>query len=275
MAHSDPRIARLQDLAKAALYPPPGRARRVLAIGMGTLTHGLFVLGVGAMILQMGFGMTQTFGTMPYPWAVLVNGLLLLQFPLAHSFLLSKRGGRLLPKLIPGVHGGTLATTTYALIASVQLLALFTLWTPSGIVWWRAEGGALWAMLALYGAAWLLLAKTIFDGGIELQSGALGWMSLLGKRKPVFPDMPTRGTFRLIRQPIYVAFALTLWPVPVWTPDQLAVALAYTAYCIAAPHLKERRFAQRYKDRWESYHAKVPYMIPGTKRTDTDVPDAQ
>ena len=272
---SDPRIARLQTLATAALDPPPGGGRRALAVGMGALTHGLFALGVGAMILQMGFGMTQTFGSVPYPWAIAVNALLLLQFPLAHSFFLSKRGGPLLAKLIPGKHGGTLATTTYALIASVQLLALFTLWTPSGIVWWRAEGAALWAMLAIYGAAWLMLGKAIFDGGIELQSGALGWMSLLAGRKPVFPGMPTRGTFRLIRQPIYVAFALTLWPVPVWTPDQLAVALGYTAYCIAAPRLKERRFARRYGEQWQGYRDQVPYMVPSWGRKDREWPDAQ
>jgi hypothetical protein len=42
--------------------------------------------------------------------------------------------------LIPGPHGQTLATTTYATLASAQLLALFALWTPSGIIWFRAEG---------------------------------------------------------------------------------------------------------------------------------------
>jgi methanethiol S-methyltransferase len=48
-------------------------------------------------------------------------------------------------------------------------------------------------------------------------------MSLLARIKPIFRDMPTRGLFRLIRQPIYAAFALTLWTVPVWTPDQLVL----------------------------------------------------
>ncbi len=262
MTLTDPRITRLIALGKAALNPPPGGRRKALALGMGGVTHGLFALGVGAMVVQMAFGMTQTFGAVPWPWAILANAILLLQFPLAHSFFLTRQGGKLLTKLIPGPHGGTLATTTYALIASIQLLALFTLWTPSGVIWWRAEGAALVAICIAYAGSWLLLGKTLFDGGLELQSGALGWMSLLGGRKPVFPGMPTRGTFRLIRQPIYVAFALTLWTVPVWTPDQLAVAIAYTAYCIAAPRLKERRFAKRYGPEWAGYRARVPYMLP-------------
>ena len=74
--------------------------------------------------------------------------------------------------------------------------------------------------------------------------------------------MPTQGLFRLIRQPIYVAFALTLWTPPVWTPDQLVLAISFTAYCLLAPRLKERRFATRYGARFEHYRATVPYVLP-------------
>jgi methanethiol S-methyltransferase len=95
-----------------------------------------------------------------------------------------------------------------------------------------------------------------------VQTGALGWMSLLARIRPAFPDMPTRGLFRVIRQPIYVAFALTLWTVPVWTPDQLAVALNFTLYCLLAPRLKEKRFAARYRERFQRYREQVPYVLP-------------
>jgi protein-S-isoprenylcysteine O-methyltransferase Ste14 len=74
--------------------------------------------------------------------------------------------------------------------------------------------------------------------------------------------MPTQGLFRLIRQPIYVAFALTLWLVPVWTPDQLALAVSYTAYCLFAPRFKERRFAARYGAKFDAYKATVPFILP-------------
>jgi protein-S-isoprenylcysteine O-methyltransferase Ste14 len=174
--------------------------------------------------------------------------------------------------MMPGPHGTTLATTIYALIASLQLLALFTLWTPSGIVWWQAEGAAFWLCCMAYAAAWLLLLKASFDAGAEVQSGALGWMSLMGKIAPRFPDMPTLGLFRMIRQPIYAAFALTLWTVPVWTPDQFALAVSFTAYCVLAPRLKERRFAARYGARFTRYAARVPYMLPRIGRNN---PDAQ
>ncbi|MFN7224751.1 MAG: methyltransferase family protein [Paracoccaceae bacterium] len=258
----DPRIARLITLIRAALRPPAGAGRIVLALGLGVLCHSVFAAGVLAMIVAMFFGLSESLGTVPWPLAALANAALIVQFPLAHSWLLTGRGGRVLARLIPGPHGQTLATTTYALIASAQLLALFTLWTPSGIIWWRAEGAAFWAVTAAYAASWLILLKASFDAGAEVQSGALGWMSLLARIRPVFPDMPTQGLFRLIRQPIYVAFALTLWTVPVWTPDQLLLAASYTAYCLLAPRLKERRFAARYGQRFDRYRAAVPYALP-------------
>jgi protein-S-isoprenylcysteine O-methyltransferase Ste14 len=101
-----------------------------------------------------------------------------------------------------------------------------------------------------------------------VQSGALGWMSLMRNARPTFPDMPTSGLFRIIRQPIYVAFALTLWTVPTWTPDQLALALGLTFYCLAAPKLKERRFETRYGDRFRSYKSRVPYAVPAIGKGD-------
>ena len=258
----DPRILGLARLIGAALKPPPGRGRIALALAMGAACHTLFAAAVLAMIGAMFFGMSESLGRVPWPWAALANAALLLQYPLVHSALLTGPGGRWLARLIPGPHGQTLATTSYALIASAQLLALFALWTPSGVVWWRAEGAAFWALCTAYAAAWLLLIKASFDAGAEVQSGALGWMSLMAARAPEFPDMPVRGLFAWIRQPIYVAFALTLWTVPVWTPDQLAVALSLSAYCLLAPRLKERRFAARYGARFTAYRAQVPYAVP-------------
>ena len=268
----DPRITGLLHLISSALRPPSGAGRIILALIIGVLCHGTFLLAVAAMMGAMFFGLSESFGRVPWPWAALANGALIVQFPLAHSLLLTGPGGRLLARLIPGPHGATLATTTYALIASLQLLALFALWTPSGIVWWRAEGIVFWVICAAYASAWLLLIKASFDAGAEVQSGALGWLSLMARIKPRFPDMPTRGLFRAIRQPIYVAFALTLWTVPVWTPDQLTLATSYTAYCLLAPRLKERRFAARYGERFARYRASVPYVLPAVQshRKNTD-----
>lgn len=257
---------RLQALILGALRPPAGRRRIVLALVFGVVVHSIFALAVLAMILAMFFGMSRSLGTVPWPYATLTNALLVLQFPIVHSLLLTGPGGRFLARLVPGPHGQTLSTTTYAMIASLQLLALFALWTPSGIVWFSASGWSLYALGSAYAVAWLLLLKASFDAGAEVQSGALGWMSLMQNARPRFPPMPTGGLFRVIRQPIYVAFALTLWTVPTWTPDQLALAITLTAYCLVAPRLKERRFEKRYGDLFRAYRRTVPYALPLPRR---------
>ena len=260
-----PRWKTLLQLVLGALRPPAGARRIVIAYAYGVVCHLVFALAVGAMILAMFFGMSESFGSLPAPWSYLANLFLVLQFPLVHSLLLSERGRKPLKWLAPRDVAGTLGTTTFAIVASVQLFLLFAFWTPSGIVWWRAEGAAFAILCTAYAVSWLLLIKASYDAGAEVQSGALGWMSLAQDRKPVFPDMPTTGLFRLIRQPIYVSFALTLWTVPVWTPDQLALAVVLTVYCLAAPRLKEARFEKRYGDRFERYRARVPYALPRLK----------
>ncbi|MEL6373070.1 MAG: isoprenylcysteine carboxylmethyltransferase family protein [Pseudomonadota bacterium] len=268
IARIEALLTPIQPLTRILQAQPRARTRGdviadlVIAGLWGAVCHVIFALAVAAMIIAMWFGMTQSFGTVPQPWAWLANIALLAQFPVVHSALLTSKGRALLACLGPRNRAGTLATTTYAIIAACQLLALFALWTPSGVVWWEAQGWALWLIAALYTASWLLLIKASWDAGAEVQSGLLGWASLARGIRPPFPPMPTRGLFRLIRQPIYLAFALTTWTVPVWTPDQLLVAVVLTAYCAAGPLAKERRFARQFGDAWTRYKARHGYWWP-------------
>jgi ubiquinone biosynthesis O-methyltransferase len=226
------------------------------------LCHALFALSVGFMIWHMFFGMSRALGPLASPWSWMSNALLLLQFPLAHSFLLSGQGGKHLKRLAPSAFAGDLAPTTYVIIASLQVLLLFNMWSFSGVIWWQAQGWALYALMALYAASWLLLGKAILDAGISLQTGALGWWAVFRNCKPKFPGMPTRGLFRYSRQPIYFGFACTVWTVPTWTPDQLFVALALTAYCLIGPLYKEARFRGRYGAAFDDYSKDKPYWLP-------------
>ena len=268
MRPSDSRpLMRIFSLAFGIFRAPTGAFRILIALLYGVVCHVIFTAAVLAMIAAMFFGMSESLGRIPAPWSILTNASLILQFPLTHSLLLSQRGGRVLAKLAPTAFAPTLATTTYAIIASAQLFMLFALWTPSGIIWWQAEGFVFVVVCCLYILSWLLLIWASYDSGAEVQSGALGWLSLAQNIKPVFPDMPTQGLFSIIRQPIYVAFALTTWTVPIWTPDQLCLALALTAYCLFAPRLKERRFAKRYGVRFEQYQCEVPYAVPRISRS--------
>ena len=121
---------------------------------------------------------------------------------------------------------------------------------------------ALAVLVVLYATSWLLLVKSMTDAGLALQAGWLGWIALLRGRQPVYPAMPQTGLFRLTRQPIYVSSALTLWTVPIWTPDQLVIALVFTTYCVFGPLFKEARYRRIYGAAFDRYAQRVPYWLP-------------
>lgn len=217
-------------------------------------------------IISMGAGLASGMrygrGHLDGPAAWLANGLLCAQFPLAHSLLLTRRGRRLLARTASGAAGAALAPTVFATVAAWQILAVFVLWSPSGIVLLAPAGGARAALAAAFGLSWVFLLKSLLDAGLGLQTGSIGWRALWRGEAPRFPDMPERGTFAACRQPIYLGFTLLLWTGPGWTLDHLVLALAWTGYCTLGPRLKERRFAERYGGRFASYRGRTPYFLP-------------
>ncbi len=163
-----------------------------------------------------------------------------------------------------------MAPTVYVIIAAIQVGLLFALWTPSGTVWWQAEGALFYVFVALFLASWGLLGLSTLNAGIELQSGFNGWSAVYLGRRVRYPDMPTTGLFRFTRNPIYLSFALTTWTVPVWTPDALVVAIGLTAYCVLGPILKEARYRRIHGTRFEAYARDVPYFLPRLTPAVTD-----
>lgn len=243
--------------------------QRGVALTYGVACHSAFGVGIVAMIAGLHGGMR--IGLVPAlhgPAALAVDVALLAQFAAAHSLMLSARGRRWLARLVPLGLGGELQTTVFALVASVQLAATFLLWMPLGSVWWEAHGALRTTLDVAYGASWLLLMKAMADAGLALQTGFLGWGAVVRDRAPAYGPFPQHGTFRVVRQPIYVAFACTLWTGPVWTPDHLLLALLWTAYCFGGAALKERRYLGWYGDAFRRYRARVPYWLPGVRWLD-------
>jgi protein-S-isoprenylcysteine O-methyltransferase Ste14 len=228
---------------------------------MAVLCHTMFAAAVGSMAVALATGL-QLGRARPGPWAIAADVLLLLQFPIVHSLLLTGPGRRLLAALSPVGHGRTLAITTYAILSSAQLLSTFWLWSPSGIVWHRASGWTGIGQWALFVGAWAFLQKALWDAGLAVHSGAAGWLALLRGRAIDWGRLPTTGLFALCRQPIYLGFALVLWTAPVWTPDWLALTLVWSLYCVVGPRWKEARWERQFGLRFVAYRETVPYLLP-------------
>jgi protein-S-isoprenylcysteine O-methyltransferase Ste14 len=236
--------------------------QRTVALGYGLLCHVLFLGAVTAMAWSFYHGMTTGRGSFRGAGAVLANAGLLLQFPVLHSLLLSSRGRAFMARLAPLGLGRELATTASVILTAVQLILTFALWSPSGVVWWQAEGWQRAAMLVPFAGAWLLLIKSMNDSQLSLQTGFLGWSAVVRNRKPQYAPFATSGLYKRCRQPIYLALALILWTGSTWTPDQLVLAVGWTAYCVIGSALKERRFLRHYSDAFREYQLRVPFWTP-------------
>ena len=235
---------------------------RLLAIFYGLVCHGSFLIAGAVMFSTILTGFQFSVGALEGFSAVAINFLLLIQFPIGHSFLLSNRGMRVLEFFAPKSFAKTLRTTIYATIASMQLILLFSLWNFSGVFIWQIESPANIVMIMLNLLSWALLSISSIQAGYKVQTGSLGWTSVYQGKEPIFPEMPTRGMFSIIRQPIYLSFSLVLWTSPQMSVDLFIVAVAYSLYCYFGPMFKEKRFFRIYGNQFTEYRERVPYYLP-------------
>lgn len=251
--------------AVATRERPYSSYQRAVALAYGIVCHALFGIAIATMIVSIFTGLSWGIGSFEGRAAWVANLLLVVQFPLLHSWLLSARGRAFLDRMAPLGLGRDLGTTSYATISSLQLLATFGLWSPSGIVWLHAEGAVLLVSTGLYAGSWLLLLKAMSDAGLDLQSGFRGWGAVVRNRRPRWKPFPTHGLYRFTRQPVYVAFFLTLWTAPLWTPDRLLLAAGWSLYCGIGPLFKERRCLRFEGERFHRYQSLVPYWLPSPR----------
>jgi 2-polyprenyl-6-methoxyphenol hydroxylase-like FAD-dependent oxidoreductase/protein-S-isoprenylcysteine O-methyltransferase Ste14 len=249
------------------------RSQRWTALVIGVSCHLVFIASLTVMFVSLYRGLSQSWIPLPGVSGWVVNLLLVVQFAVGHSWLLSDKGRRLLVRLAPFDLGKPLATTLYAAVASLQLLLLFLFWSPSQVLWSAPEGWIQATMTGVYMASWLLLLKAMKDAGLEIQLGYLGWTSVWSGKEPAYKSFARSGLFKHARQPIYLAFTLILWSAPTWTPDHLFLAIALTLYCVAAPLLKEKRYLRWHGDAFRRYQTRVPYWIPGGSIKHKDRPE--
>ncbi len=240
---------------------------RGMALGYGAACHGLFGTGIAAMVGNllggMQWGPVALGGGLSWAW----DGLLLAQFPILHSLLLTRRGSRLLRRLAPADSGATLDTTLFATVASAQVLVLFALWSPLPGPVLHLTGAAAAGMVAGNLLGWALLVRAMAEAGMGVQTGSTGWTALWRGEKPRYPrGFPEEGLHARCRHPIYASFALILWTGPVWSLDRLLLAVPLTAYCILGPRLKEARYRARHGAAYADYASRTPALIPRVRR---------
>jgi protein-S-isoprenylcysteine O-methyltransferase Ste14 len=191
--------------------------------------------------------------------SLVIDLVLLLVFAVQHSVMARPAFKRWWTRFIPE----PAERSTYVLVSSLLMIALFVLWRPlGGVVWSVENAAAAYVLYALFASGWLLLlVSTFYINHFDLFGLRQVWLYLVGK--PYTPLVfNTPGPYRVVRHPIYVGWLLAFWATPTMTVTHLVFALATTAYILIAIQLEEHDLVDTFGDTYRDYRNRVPGLIP-------------
>jgi len=245
--------------AEATIYTVT--MRKAIALLFGLVCQICFSLAVYYMAFGLhgemrGGDLVSQSSALRVTW----NLFLLFQFPILHSAFLSAWGRKLLTHLAPYGLGRQLVSTTFVTLASMQLVALFALWSHIDTTSWEAHGELASIWEGIYACSWIMLAISMVHAGLGIQMGLLGWTSLLRDKPVSYPSFSQRGLYRICRHPVYLSMALVSCTGPVWNWDHAMIASVFLTYCILGPIHKERRLTKYYGEAFSSYAERTPFF---------------
>ena len=241
--------------------------------GTGALAYGIISYGVflGVFVYAVGFiggflTPTRLDGapTRPFLQALAIDLGLLSLFAIQHSVMARPAFKRWWTRIVPE----SVERSTYVLLSSLALVALFAWWQPMGGVVWDASAGLVrGSVIALYLLGWALLLYTTFlIDHLDLFGLKQVWRRSNGKPYQP-PQFYTPSLYKVVRHPLYVGWLTIFWAAPTMTVAHLVFALTTTAYILIAIQLEERDLVAAFGDRYVSYRRSTPMLIPRFGRT--------
>jgi protein-S-isoprenylcysteine O-methyltransferase Ste14 len=204
--------------------------------------------------------------------AIAIDLALLAIFAVQHSVMARPWFKKMWTRIIPEAA----ERSTYVLLSSVLLIALFALWRPIGGVVWQVNNIAGRAtILVLYAAGWaILLASTFLINHFDLFGLRQVWLNLRGQDYTSL-KFRTPGLYRLVRHPLYVGWLLIFWMTPMMTAAHLLFAVMTTAYILVAIRFEERDLVTFHGAEYEAYRQRVPMLVPFSKSAPEGVANEQ
>jgi protein-S-isoprenylcysteine O-methyltransferase Ste14 len=236
--------------------------------GTAALLYGIASYGVflGVFVYAVGFiggflTPTRLDGTPGRPfWQALAIDLSLLGvFAVQHSVMARPAFKRWWTRFVPEA----VERSTYVLLSSLALVALFIWWQPIGAIVWNVPPGLpRGSVITLYLFGWALLLYTTFlIDHFDLFGLKQVWRRLKGHAYQP-PQFYTPSLYKLVRHPLYVGWLTIFWAAPTMTVAHLVFALATTAYILIAIQLEEHDLVNAFGDRYVSYRRRTPMLIP-------------
>lgn len=194
--------------------------------------------------------------------ALLINSLLLGVFAIQHSVMARPTFKKWWTRIVPM----EIERSTYVLLSSAALIALFVFWQPMGGVIWNVTNPAGQVVLySLFGFGWaLVLVATFLINHFDLFG--LRQVTLQLMNKP-YTDLQfnTPWLYKYVRHPLYVGWFFAFWATPTMTVTHLVFAVATTAYILIAIQLEERNLMEAHPE-YRAYRQQVPMIIPSFSR---------
>jgi len=238
-------------------------SRRLAILLYGIASYLLFL---GVFVYGMGFiaGIATPTSLDATPSRSLGRALaidlgLLSLFAVQHSGMARPAFKRWWTRIVPE----SAERSTYVLLSSVAMVALYALWQPiGGIIWSVNSDVGRDAVLGVYLFGWLLLLyATFLIDHFDLFGLAQVWRQFRGKTH-MPPRFHTPSLYRLVRHPLYVGWLIIFWAAPVMTTAHLVFAMMTTAYILVAIRLEERDLVQAFGDEYLSYRERTGMLLP-------------
>ena len=191
--------------------------------------------------------------------ALIVDLLLLGMFALQHSLMARPFFKRWLTRFIPE----SAERSTYVLLSSLALIALFVFWQPlGGVVWDVQDPAARGVLYGFFAFGWLLvLVSTFLINHFDLFGLRQVWLQLLGQPYTAL-RFGTPGPYRLVRHPLYLGWLFCFWATPTMTGTHLLFTFLTTAYIFVAIQFEERDLVDSLGEDYRRYRERVPMILP-------------
>ncbi len=241
--------------------------------GIASILYGAFAyaLFLGTILYAIAF-----VGDLPVPKtidsgesgplipALIINTVLLGLFAVQHSVMARPAFKRWWTQYVPQ----PVERTTYVLLASLILIALFWYWRPIAEPIWTVQNPiAVAALTAIFWFGWgLLFLSTFLINHFEL-FGLRQVYARLRRRSLPAPVFRTPFLYKRVRHPLYLGFLLGFWATPSMTAGHLLFAAATTGYILLGIYLEERDLIGTFGDQYRRYREQVPMLIPFAARS--------
>jgi protein-S-isoprenylcysteine O-methyltransferase Ste14 len=236
--------------------------KRILFFAYGVGAYALFFVTylyaigfVGNLLVPVSIdGAPQ----LPLGEALATNVVLLGIFAIQHSVMARPAFKRWWTRIVPA----PIERSTYVLLSSLALIALFAFWQPlGGVVWNVTDPAGQAALYGVFALGWLVvLVSTFLINHFDLFGLRQVWLFLMGRRyTPLAFKTPL--FYKYVRHPLYVGWFMAFWATPVMTVTHLVFAIATTAYILIAIRLEERDLLEIHPE-YRGYRAQVPMLVP-------------